>query len=1138
MNNYTVFHLHDDTSNCNGYADSCTKYDEYIKLAKKNEMSSIAFSNHGGIYDWVKKKQSCDKAKIKYIHGIELYMCTKLEENIRGYHIGLYSKNLDGVKELNTLASLSTSKGSGVDDTDRHSYYNPRISLNEIMNTSENIIITSACLNSVLWRCHYTKKIEIMTEEEISKEYNNWIDTRDTFLKWMAENNNRCFLEIQYHNHPDQIKFNQMLYQWSIEYKIPLIAGTDTHSSTKYKAECRAILQKSKNSFYGDEDQFDMIWKTYDELIECFKIQNALPNEVYIQAIENTNLFADLIDNFELDKSFKYPALYGNNASKVWIELIQKMFKEKIENGSIDTSQIENYKKQINTEFKAMSGQHMDSFMIFMSELMVWCRENDINSAPCRGSVGGSLIAYITDITDVDPIVWNTVFSRFCNADRVSLADIDQDFSPKDRPKVYQYIIDRFGNKNVSYILTLGTIQDRGSIDVLAKGLDYKDLDLVKKIKNSYDESFNKYAKIIQEEINLEEFEGATSTAPTFDDHKLYIKHLSDKEHVVKDLISCKGEWDKLREDNKDLFYYFDGLKGTIVNKGNHAAGMIGSPVTLFDNLGIFYKDGDENFPVSFCSMKAVDSLNYVKFDILGLKTVGIIQDAFKMAGVDWKYSYQMNWKDKKVWEDMIRCNSAIFQFEGEYAHGLLKKMISNKTEEATINMMSMTNAALRPSGKSYRDKLVAGEINQNPSKEIDDLLTDNNGWLIFQEDTIKFLTDICGFDGALADTTRRCIGKKDTVGLNEQLPKILDGYCNKSSHERVVAEEEAKQFIQIISDSSDYQFGYNHSTGYSMLGYMAAYARTYFKLELITSYFNWCENDEDYANGMKMIKEYAVTLKSPKFRYSKGGFFFDKETNSIYKGIGSLKFFSEGVGNELYELRNNPYDDFVDLLIDIKNNTNCGDSKIELLIKIDFFSEFGGIKKLLNVFELFNKWYSRKTLSKSIVSDLGLDNNLIQNYATDKLASGKISAKEYKINDNIGIIKCLSDKGTNEEIGISELIKYQLDILGYIDYVNEDIDKKYIVITSLDTTYSPKFMAYCINNGMQIEMKAHNLSKRRDKAVGKYYQEEPFIVGDIIFMKDVKLQPVKKNIDGEWVVVADKKEWWVKDYVIIKNLN
>lgn len=642
MSNYTVYHLHDDTSNANGYMDSCSKYDEYIKLAKDNNMKAIAFSNHGGIYDWIKKKQACDKNGIKYIHGVELYMCMNLDEKSRGYHIGLYSKNYEGVKELNKLVSKSTLK-------DGHFYFNPRISFEELINTSNNIIITTACLASPLWQL--TKKEDV--------------ENRDRILKFLKENKHRCFLEIQYHDCDNQKEYNRLLYNWSKEYQIPLIAGTDTHSSSEYKAECRKILQKSKNNFYGEEDEFDLTWKSYDELILAFKKQNELPSDVVKQAIENTNMLADMVENFILDKSFKYPTLYGDTENEQLRQLIHKEFEHKKRNNIIDISKLNKYEQQLEEEYKAMTNQHMSSFILFMSELSNWCRKNGIHSSPCRGSVGGSLIAYITNITDVDPIKWNTVFSRFCNAERISLADIDVDYSPSDRKKVYEYIVNRFGNDKVSYILTLGTIQDRGSIDVLAKGLDYKDLKNVANIKDNFDNIFKQYSKIIIEEVNLEELEDATSKSPTFDDHKLYLKRINNKNRI-KEINKLKNEWDDLRKNNKDLFYYFDGIKGTIISKGIHPAGMIGSPITLDDNLGVFYKEGNENFPVSFCSMKAVDSLNYVKFDILGLKTIGIIQDTYKLLGKEWDYAHEINWNDKDVWNDMNKSNVGIFQFEGE----------------------------------------------------------------------------------------------------------------------------------------------------------------------------------------------------------------------------------------------------------------------------------------------------------------------------------------------------------------------------------------------------------------------------------------------------------------------------------------
>lgn len=1097
MDNYVVQHLHDDTSNCNGYADSCTKFDEYVQLAKKCNMKAIAFSNHGGIYDWVKKKQSCDKNNIKYIHGVELYLCINLEDNIRGWHIGLYSRNWEGVKELNTLMALSTSKGKNEDNTDRHMYYNPRISFKELMSTSSNIIITTACLASPLWRL---SDKDILEKENGENLYNYNIEKRNKLLEWLSKNNDRCFLEIQYHNHVQQIAFNKQLYKWSKEYNIPLISGTDTHSSNDYKAECRKILQIAKDSFYGDEDAFDLTWKTYDQLIKCYETQNALPKEVYMEAIDNTNRFADMIEEFTLDKGFKYPTLYGNDENKQWKKLIKNKLKDKLDRKIIDKNRIKEYKQKLNEEYKAMSGQKMGSFMLFMAELMTWCRKNDIHSSPCRGSVGGSLIAFITDITDVDPVVWHTVFSRFCNADRVSLADIDADFAPSDRKKVYQYIIDRFGNKNVSYILSLGTIQDRGSIDVLSKGLKYDDIKFVKTIKNNYDSIFDEYSKIIQEEVNLEEIEGATSKSPNFEDFDIYTKTIRNKEKVGR-IRELKTAWDKLKEDNKELFYYFDGIKGTIISKGYHPAGMLGSPITLYDNLGIFYKGGDENFPVSTCSMRAVESLNYVKFDILGLKTIGVIQDTYKLINKDWQYSHEMDWNDELVWNDMNTSNVGLFQFEGKFAFDLLSQFKCK-----SINNMSMVNASLRPSGKSYRDKLIRGEYNVNPSEEIDELLKDNKGWLIFQEDTIKFLTDICGFSGSDADTTRRCIGHKDIKGLKEQLPKILEGYCKVSSQPRAIAEKEAKEFIQIISDSSEYQFGYNHSTGYSMNGYYCAYLRYYHPLEFATSYLNWAETEDDIKNGVELVKAKGLKLKNCQFRYSIGEYKCDKKTNIIYKGVGSIKYLNETCANQLYELRDNTYNDFLDLLKDITEKVNINSRQLTALIKLDYFSEFGKSKKLLDINNYYIDLYSRKSFKKSDLEKLGLTESLMDKYCA------KATAKTYKEVDISGLIKELIEKIEDKDILLKDKLSSEIEYLGY-PITQLDVKDLYYVI-KIDEFKNKRSITryltmYDIKKSLEIKYKLSDYM---------LFSENPIIIGDIVHILAESKKPKKyKDENDKW---------------------
>ena len=1089
-NNYIVYHLHEDTSNCNGFADSCSNYKEYIKLAKKQGMKAMAFSNHGGMYDWIKKKQDCDKAGIKYIHGIESYLCTKFEEDERGYHIGLYAKNYDGVLELNLLNAKSTSKGKLEDKTDRHFYYNPRISFEELMNTSNNIIITTACLASMLWR----KK----------DDEDNYVQR---FLEWMSKNSHRCFLEIQYHTHEHQIEYNQLLWGWSKKYNIPLIAGTDTHSSSKYKAECRKILQISKDSFYGEEDEFDLIWKSYDELVECFKIQNSLPEEVWMEAILNTNKFADMVEEFKLDKSFKYPNLYGDNAVDIWKKTIVKKFKSKSENNIIELDKINDYKKKIKEEFNAMKKQNMESFMMFMSELVDYCNENDIPYGFCRGSVGGSEIAFITDITDVDPIRWNTVFSRFCNADRVSLADIDIDFAPEDRVKVYEYIIKRFTPEKTAYISAFSTLRDRGTIDVLAKGLKYEDLDVVMDIKNQFDKLFDEYFKIIQEEVNLEELDEVDAKSVDFDYHEIYCNRIRNNKALTR-ANNLKKEFQNLKDNNKDLFYYFDGLKGTIIAKGTHPAGIIGSPITLADNLGVYYKDGDESHPVSICSMKAVDSVNFVKFDILGLKTVGIMKDVYKSIGSHYLKAHEIDWNDSKVWDNMTTSNVGVFQFEGDYAFSLLKDF-----KPRFINDMSLVNAALRPSGKSYRDRLIRKEINTNPSKQLDELLKDNYGYLVYQEDTIKFLTDICGFSGSLADTTRRAIGKKDTVLLNEQLPKILEGYCGKSDKQREIAEEEAKQFLQIIDDSSEYQFGYNHSTGYSMNGYAETRLRTYYPLEFATAYLDRAENKEDTNRGVSLANQLNAKINPISFGKSIAKYTFDKKENSIYKGISSIKFLNDQVPNELYSLsQQKKYTNFIDLLNDIKNTT-VNSRQLKILTGLNFFRVFGKNKRLLQIIDLYDNFASRKQINFKDIEKLNINEDILKKY------SSKTTNTLYKDLDMLGYIREMIDKIEDKPLSIKEQVAFEMDFLEYTDYKNESAGDKFYIVIKYET-YKDKTKPYVtlrhIKTGKEIKTKIKD---------GKIFTETPFKLYDVLKVNEFKTQKKTKNCGGKWVKTDEDEQ-------------
>lgn len=384
-NNYVVWHCHSDLSNGVTNIDSVTKYKEYVEYAQSLGMTALGFAEHGNIFEWVHKKEAIEAAGMKYIHAAEVYLT---KDNNAGdkhrdnYHCVLIAKNYDGVKELNKLISASFNRN------DYHYYYTPRISFDELYATSNNIIITTACLGGVLNKADNNVKTE--------------------FLKFLIKNKHRCYLEVQHHNCNDQAIYNKVLYTIHQKTGIPLIAGTDTHCLNDTHIKGRSILQKAKNVFFSDEESWDLTFKTYDELVKAYKEQNALPKEVYLQAIENTSIMANSIEEFKLDYSKKYPKLYSDS---------EKVLKEKIVQGIKNRgvnkyNNFDEYKKKIQYELETYKHNGAIDFLLLEEDYKSALKKQGVSYGYSRGSVSGSIIAYLLGITEVDSIKYNLNFER------------------------------------------------------------------------------------------------------------------------------------------------------------------------------------------------------------------------------------------------------------------------------------------------------------------------------------------------------------------------------------------------------------------------------------------------------------------------------------------------------------------------------------------------------------------------------------------------------------------------------------------------------------------------------------------------------------------------------------------------------
>lgn len=1013
--NYVAYHVHTEDS----LLDSCTNHKLYTDKAVELGQTAIGFSEHGNCYNWIEKKMYANEHGIKFLIECEIYLTESLENKVRdNYHTILIAKNESGRKELFSLIDLSTRED--------HFYYKPRLTFEEFLNISDNIIKISACLASPL------------------NEYKNVENfDKDLYLKLLQ---NYDYLEVQPHiNSESQKKYNKLLSKASKKYNIPLIAGTDTHSLNQYKAECRSILLMAKRITFSSEDEFDLTYKSYDELVDMFKQQGVLSEEEYLSAIENTNVMAASVEEFELDTSFKYPVLCDDEETELK-KLVNDMYHEKIKTGVIKPDP--RYKPMVNEEMRVFKKIGMVGFILFMSKLIRWCWSNNIPVGFCRGSVGGSMIAYLTDIIDVNPLTWGTVFSRFANEDRKEIGDIDVDISPSQRHLVYEHIIDEYGADKTAYVLAIGTISDKGTIDDIARALADK---------------YNKSGE-----------------------YEIAEKYSLSNTKAIKELYEEDPE--KAKEEYHELFYYFDGLVGTAVSQSMHPAGIIVSPVTLPDNYCTFWND---NKRILSINMEEIHEVSLVKYDILGLKNVEIIKDCCELAGIPYPKSHEINWQDEKVWEHIIDSPVGIFQFEGQYAFDLLKRF-----QPKQINDLSLVNASLRPSGETYRDDLLAHKKHKNPSKLIDDLLADNEGFLVYQEDTIKFLTNICGLSGSDADNVRRAIGRKQVDRLQAALPQILEGYCNKSDKPREVAEQEAKEFLQIIENSSNYQFGFNHSTGYSMIGYVCAYLRYYYPCEFITAYLNNANNSDDINMGTELAKTLGIKINSIKFGHSVSEYSCDSKNKVIYKGLASIKYMNETVSQELYQLGFNQYDNFMNLLVDI-GQTSCNSRQLTILIDLGFFEEFGHPNMLKKQCDIFNAFYGKKQIKKDVL--VGLPVWIFEKYAE------KETEKQYRYSDTLPMLIELCQTIDYPKTTIKNRIQSELNHLGYIQITLDNVSDEYYFVTDINGNW---LTLYQLHTGSTIKIKSRK----------KYLQDTDIEVGKIIKIIDVSDEPKwRKDSMGEW---------------------
>ena len=976
MSNYTILHLHSMLSNGVTNIDSVTPYDQYIDKAHKLGMTAMAFSEHGSVLGWVKKKLAMEAAGIRYVHAEEFYLTNTLDEKVRdNYHCLLIAKNYAGVLELNKLSSKSFNRD------DNSFYYVPRITIEDVKQTSDNIIVSTACLGGVLNKA----------PEPI----------RQDFFDWLCQHPDRCFLEIQPHISAEQKRYNQALWALSKRSGLRLLMCTDTHALNAEHVEGRKILQKAKNIHFDGEDEFYLEMLSYDELVALCKIQNALPMEVYLDAIEMTNTVADMVEPFDIDYSYKYPHLWGDNSEQVLRAKIAEGIKWR---GVDKLSNYQEYLDRIEYEMKAYIHNGAIDFMLLMEDIIAWCKTQDILVGYGRGSCNGSVIAYLLGITEMDSIKHGLNFERFMNTERVSLSDIDTDFPPSRINEVKQYIFNKHG-LYCSDIVTFNTIALKGAIRDVGRALQMP-LDEVGNICN----------------------------------------------RVEMDEAGCRKQY-------PDLFKYVDIVNGCVVSVGNHPCGLVVSPYSIDDRMGLFTTSTDD-VPISQINMKEVDLQNYVKLDLLKLDTIELINETCNLAGIERLTPDNVDINDKAVWDSIRDDTTAIFQWEGATGDRYIKQLLSESNIQKFkklnpnvdyMTLLSIGNGAIRPAGASYRDDLANGVIRKSGNEAIDEFMKPTFGYLVFQCQIIQFLHQYCGYTMGEADIVRRHFAKK--TGTEKDIPQIKAGFAKTMAEQYGMSQEESDKviadFIQVIMDASNYLFSLNHSQPYSYEGYVSGWLRYHYPLQFLTVALNINQGKEEKTSALTAYAhKVGIGIKPPKFRHSRSAYFCDTETNCIYKGLGSIKYMSEQVAEALYGMRDMQFGNFVDVLFALQQLKDKPDSRqLDILIKIGYFEEFGPAKALLLGWEIFSKFCLSKKISLDKWDKMGYDIAILKANATnitEKTAGGL---------DNRGLILGILRSLRMPRTTIVDKLRWQAELLGYVDGSNPSRDVNDWLALGVETT-------------------------------------------------------------------------------------
>lgn len=957
-------HLHNHTHH--SLLDGLTKIPDLVNLVKDMGMEAVAVTDHGTMSGVIELYKSAKAAEIKPILGIETYVASRTrfdrdpQKDKARYHLTLLAMNNQGYQNLMLLSTKANLEGM---------YYKPRIDHDLLEELGEGIIVLSGCASSELGENLRTDNYEE------AKRIASW---------YKSVFGDRYYLELQDHGHPDsgtawdvQIKINGYLEKLSQELDIPCVVTADGHYLTHdYQDAHEILLCVGTGSFLSDEKRMSL---------KDFELHVADPADIIArwsktnpEAVRNTKRIADRCDvEIELGRILipKFPTPDGQSEKDYLDELVyQGMAVRYLGKSLEETSRMTNQAirdllneaqlERLDMEFGVLDRMGYNGYFLIVQDFINWGKNQGIIFGPGRGSAAGSIIAYVLNITDLDPLEYDLLFERFLNPDRISMPDIDIDIQDTRRGEVIEYCAEKYGRDRVTNIGTFGTMAARAAVRDVARVLEVP-----------YVES-DRLAKLVPPPVQG--------------------RHIPLK-------VSVKDDQDLKREYEsnpiaKEVFDYAMQIEGTMRSHGVHAAGVVIAPDDIVKYVPL--EMAQKGVVATQFPMGPVEELGLLKMDFLGLSNLSIINNALRIIKKVYKREIELSsipLDDAKTYELFQRGDTTgVFQLESAG----MKRYLRDLKPTVFDDIIAMV-ALYRPGPMQFIDSFIKRKHGQEKitylHSGMENSLKNTYGILVYQEQFMQISKEWCGFTGGQADTLRKAVGKKNIELMRKVKVDFVNGAIEHGGADKAVAEK----FWDQLEEFANYCFNKSHAACYGLIAYWTAYLKAHYPDAFMAAVMTSDQDDTDrLAIEINECKHMGLQVLAPDVNESFVEFAVVPGKKQIRFGMAAVKGVGVGAVEEILRARDidgkfKGVEDFAKRVSTSRFNKKAWES----LIKSGGFDRFGDRSDLLfnlETIQAFASKIQKEALSgqTDLFAVLG-DDNSIQPTITLQAAPLKHSQKE-----------------------------------------------------------------------------------------------------------------------------------------------